>query len=72
MRVEAVMVSATTDTELKRLLKNGGEIWQQIGKREQGKMRMQETIVRLPYDAALTLGLITTGPKLKAPKEPAA
>lgn len=69
MQLDSVMICATTDSALKRLLKHGGAIWQQVARCEQGKLRMQHSLVRVPFAVAVELGLIAAEPNLKAPHE---
>lgn len=66
MQVDSIIVCATSEYEVRRLLKEGGEVWQHIGSREGGKLRWQHSLVKLPVGTALRLGLITSGPKHKA------
>lgn len=66
MQLDSVVICATTDGALKRLLQHGGAICKQVGKREHGKLRMQLSLVRLPFHTAVELGLILAGPELNA------
>ncbi|MBA3824483.1 MAG: hypothetical protein H0X24_11395 [Ktedonobacterales bacterium] len=66
MTLDSILVCATSDYELKRLVKEGGEVWQHVGQRGAGKLRWQHTLVKVPISAALRLGLVTNGPKMKA------
>ncbi len=65
MTLDSIIVCATSEYELKRLLKEGGEVWQHVGQRGEGKLRWQHTLVKVPVAIALRLGLIAGGPKLK-------
>jgi len=65
MTLDSILVCATSEYELKRLLKEGGEVWQHVGQRGEGKLRWQHTLVKLPVATALRLGLIINGPKMK-------
>lgn len=66
MHIDSIIVCATSDYELRRLLKEGGEVWQHVGTRAEGKLRWQHSLVKLPVTTALRLGLISNGPKQKA------
>jgi hypothetical protein len=73
MTLDSILVCATSEYELKRLLREGGEVWQHVGQRGEGKLRWQHTLVKLPIAVALRLGLVASGPKMKAePVEPIA
>ncbi|HLG78135.1 MAG TPA: hypothetical protein VKX46_17090 [Ktedonobacteraceae bacterium] len=66
MQIDSIIVCATSEYEVKRLLKEGGEVWQHVGQRAQGqKLRWQHSLIKIPVTTALRLGLIISGPKNK-------
>jgi hypothetical protein len=72
MEIDSILVRAHGHSDVRRLTRAGGDVWQWEGHvgPSAGRVRWTGALVRMPARAALRMGLISPGPECSTLADP--